>query len=72
MNTPPLGVALNECIQLNELGNRLLFRDKRSRVTMVDLDSQKRHCLLYFCTYVQWVPASDVIVAQSSSNLHVW
>eukprot|EP01035_Chromulina_nebulosa_P019403 gene19403-25277_t len=28
--------------------------------------------LLNFCTYVQWVPRSDVVVAQNHSNLCVW
>lgn len=28
--------------------------------------------LLPFCAYVQWVPGSDVIVAQSHENLCVW
>ncbi|KNC55624.1 intraflagellar transporter 172 [Thecamonas trahens ATCC 50062] len=28
--------------------------------------------LLSYCSYVQWVPFSDVVVAQSRSTLHVW
>lgn len=28
--------------------------------------------LLSFCSYVQWVPGSDVVVAQNRGNLCVW
>ncbi|PIC15412.1 hypothetical protein B9Z55_022396 [Caenorhabditis nigoni] len=59
-------------IELNEPASKLLYRDKRSKVTLVDIDSDQRTVLLTFCTYVQWVPMSDVIVAQSGDNLSVW
>lgn len=29
-------------------------------------------CLITACSYVQWVPQSDVIVAQSGPQLCVW
>lgn len=28
--------------------------------------------ILNFCSYVQWVPGSDVLVAQNQNNLCVW
>lgn len=28
--------------------------------------------LLSFCSYVQWVPGSDVVVAQNRGNLCIW
>lgn len=28
--------------------------------------------ILNFCSYVQWVPGSDVLVAQNRNNLCVW
>lgn len=28
--------------------------------------------MINFCSYVQWVPKSDVVVAQSGENLSVW
>ena len=28
--------------------------------------------LLNFCNYAQWVPESNVIVAQNRNNLYVW
>uniref|UniRef100_A0A1I7TZF2 WD_REPEATS_REGION domain-containing protein n=1 Tax=Caenorhabditis tropicalis TaxID=1561998 RepID=A0A1I7TZF2_9PELO len=59
-------------IELNESASKLLYRDKRSKVTLVDITTDQRNVLLSFCTYVQWVPMSDVIVAQSGDNLSVW
>ncbi|CAI4221536.1 unnamed protein product [Auanema sp. JU1783] len=59
-------------LELNEEANLLLFRDKRSRVILVDLATERQTTLISFCTYVQWVPMSDVIVAQSGDTLHIW
>lgn len=59
-------------LELNGRGDLLLFRDKKRYLHIFDLSSQSRHQLLSFCTYVQWVPNSDVIVAQSRSNMCVW
>ena len=47
-------------------------RDKRRHLHLYDVDLQTRFTLLNFCTYVQWVPDSDVVVAQNRSNLCVW
>ncbi|EPB77379.1 tetratricopeptide repeat protein [Ancylostoma ceylanicum] len=57
-------------LELSESATKLLFRDKRSRLTL--LDGTRQTTLLNFCTYVQWVPGSDVVVAQSGNTLHVW
>jgi intraflagellar transport protein 172 len=59
-------------LELNSRGNLLLFRDKRRHLHLYDVDLQTRFTLLNFCTYVQWVPDSDVVVAQNRSNLCVW
>ncbi|KAJ1353158.1 Intraflagellar transport protein osm-1 [Parelaphostrongylus tenuis] len=61
-------LSLVKCIC--ERATKLLFRDKRSRLTLLEGDRQTT--LLNFCTYVQWVPGSEVIVAQSGNTLHVW
>ncbi|WIA40104.1 hypothetical protein OEZ86_013511 [Tetradesmus obliquus] len=58
--------------ELNLRGSHLLFRDKRHQLHVYDLAAQTRSSLLDFCQYVQWVPGSDVVVAQSRSNLCVW
>ncbi|GMT33310.1 hypothetical protein PFISCL1PPCAC_24607, partial [Pristionchus fissidentatus] len=72
-HTIPHGNSI-DWLELNETGRKLLFRDKRQRVHLVDLSGSdlKQSNLLSFCTYCQWVPTSDVIVAQSADMLHVW
>ncbi|RLN31787.1 hypothetical protein BBO99_00001824 [Phytophthora kernoviae] len=59
-------------LELNSRGNLLLFRDKRRQLHLFDVDTQKRSTLLNYCNYVQWVPESDVVVAQNRGNLSVW
>ena len=59
-------------LELNERGNMLLFRDKRRQLHLYDVIQQNRSTLLSYCNYVQWVPASDVVVAQNRNNLCVW
>lgn len=39
---------------------------------LYDIASATRTTLLSFSSYVQWVPNSDVVVAQNRSNLCVW
>ena len=36
------------------------------------MEKQGRTTILNYCTYVQWVPLSDVVVAQNRGNLCVW
>ncbi|XP_077991845.1 intraflagellar transport protein 172 homolog [Glandiceps talaboti] len=59
-------------LELNETGRKLLFRDKRLRLQLYDIDSQTKSSILNYCTFVQWVPQSDVVVAQNRGNLCVW
>lgn len=59
-------------LELNGRADLLLFRDKKHILYKFDIDTQIRQQLLNFCTYVQWVPDSDVVVAQNRSNLCVW
>ena len=59
-------------LELNSRGNLLLFRDKRRYLHLYNIETQIRNQLLNFCTYVQWVPNSDVVVAQNRNNLCVW
>ena len=53
-------------------GRKLLFRDKRSRLNLVDVETLEKTSVLNYCTFVQWVPSSDVVVAQSRDNMAVW
>lgn len=39
---------------------------------LADLKTDRKISLLDYCSYVQWVPNSDVIVAQSSDQLCIW
>lgn len=59
-------------LELSGNANLLLFRDKRRHLHLYTIETQTRIQLLNFCTYVQWVPGSDVIVAQNRGNLCVW
>lgn len=57
---------------MNETGRKLLFRDQKLRLYIVDLATSMKTLLLATCLFVEWVAGSDVIVAQSPSLLHVW
>merc|ERR1719162_1346463 len=52
--------------------NKLIFRDKRRQLYLFDIETQTRTTLLNYCNYVQWVPESDVVVAQNRGQLCVW
>lgn len=36
------------------------------------METRERNCILNFCSFVQWVPDSDVVVAQNRNNLCIW
>ena len=59
-------------MEMNGRATKLLFRDKRRALHLYDIASQTRSTLLSFSSYVQWVPNSDVVVAQNRGNLCVW
>uniref|UniRef100_A0A3B4BGA9 Intraflagellar transport protein 172 homolog n=1 Tax=Periophthalmus magnuspinnatus TaxID=409849 RepID=A0A3B4BGA9_9GOBI len=59
-------------LELNETGKKLLFTDKKLRLHLFDLASTLKCTLLGFCSFVQWIPGSDVVVAQNRANLCVW
>mmetsp|Transcript_15284 Transcript_15284/g.25210 ORF Transcript_15284/g.25210 Transcript_15284/m.25210 type:complete len:1767 (+) Transcript_15284:218-5518(+) len=59
-------------LELNMGASKLLFRDKRRQLHLYDLATQTRSTLLNYCSYVQWVPGADVVVAQNRGNLCVW
>ncbi|KAJ3373895.1 hypothetical protein GGF31_008780 [Allomyces arbusculus] len=59
-------------LELSGKANKLLFRDKKKQLHLFDVATQQSVTLLAYCTYVQWVPNSDVVVAQSRTNLCVW
>ncbi len=59
-------------LELSGKADKLLFRDKNCQLHLFDIESQTRATLLHYCGYVQWVPNSDVVVAQSRGNLCIW
>lgn len=59
-------------LELSPRAGHLLFRDKKRHLYLYDLAKQERSTLLNYCQYVQWVPGSDVIVAQSRTNMCIW
>ena len=59
-------------LELSGKGEKLLFRDKKHKLCLYDIASQSQATMLHFCSYVQWVPLSDVVVAQSRGNLCIW
>ncbi|XP_071324251.1 intraflagellar transport protein 172 homolog [Trachinotus anak] len=59
-------------LELNETGRKLLFRDKKLRLHLYDIETAVKTTVLSFCSYVQWVPGSDVVVAQNRGNLCIW
>ncbi|CAM9769485.1 unnamed protein product, partial [Phaeothamnion confervicola] len=59
-------------LELNGRGNLLLFRDCHRQLHLYNLDTATRTTLLNYCGYVQWVPDSDVAVAQNRGELCVW
>eukprot|EP00760_Papus_ankaliazontas_P035970 PhM_4_TR811/c0_g1_i1/m.62923/K19676/IFT172; intraflagellar transport protein 172 len=61
-----------EWLELNAKATKLLYRDKHKQLYLFDLNTQLSSTLLNFCTFVQWVPNSDVVVAQNRQDLCVW
>ncbi|XP_053239953.1 intraflagellar transport protein 172 homolog isoform X3 [Podarcis raffonei] len=59
-------------LELNETGHKLLFRDKKMKLHLYDIESATKTTILSYCSYVQWVPGSDVVVAQNRNSLCVW
>ncbi|EDW33148.1 GL24638 [Drosophila persimilis] len=59
-------------LELSETAHKLLFRDKKLRLVLVDNYTGKKQTLLSNISFVQWVPQSDVVVAQSHTNLAIW
>ena len=39
---------------------------------MYDISTGTKSTVLNYCSYVQWVPDSDVVVAQNRNNLCIW
>ena len=59
-------------LELNNRVTHLLFRDKKRKLHLVDLKTEKKTTLCEHVSYTQWVPGADVVVAQAGKTLNVW
>jgi len=59
-------------LALNQAGTKMIFRDKRKQLHLFSIKEQTKSTLLNFCSYVNWVPGTDVVVAQNKNTLCVW
>lgn len=59
-------------LELNKNGNKLIFRDRKRHLYLYYIFENKKITLLNYCGYVQWVPNSEVLVAQERTNICVW
>lgn len=59
-------------IRNNVPRNRFPYSFVSFQLHLYDVESQSRTTILNYCSYVQWVPLSDVVVAQNRGNLCVW
>ena len=59
-------------LELNKNGNKLIFRDRKRHLYLYYIFEKKKVTLLNFCGFVQWVPNSEVLVAQERKNVCVW
>lgn len=59
-------------LELNTTCSHLIFRDKKQNLTMYDLSTGIKNQILSHCGYTQWIPCTDVLVAQSQQSMCVW
>lgn len=59
-------------LELNVSGTMLLLRDTKRSLYVFNLVTHQLNGLLNACSYAQWVPEANVIVAQSKKSLYVW
>ena len=59
-------------LTLNQKGTKLLFRDKQKQAYLFDISTQTKITLINYCSYVNWVLDTDVVVAQNKNLLCIW
>lgn len=59
-------------LELNVSGTMLLFRDSKRSLYVYNLVNHTLNGLLSACSYAQWAPDANVVVAQSKKQLYVW
>jgi intraflagellar transport protein 172 len=59
-------------LELSDKCHHIIFRDTKRNLYIFDnLRKVKTH-LLSVCGYAQWVPSSDVVVAQNGQMMQIW
>ena len=77
-----------EYLEFGKSGNKLIFRDSSKKLNLLLLrinpnennqniniksnESYKSIAILNLCSFVQWVPNTEILVAQSRQDLFVW
>lgn len=61
-----------EFLEFNKSGNKLVFRDSKKNLNMLNVITGDKITLLTLCGYVQWIPNTEVLVAQNPKNMIVW
>lgn len=65
--------ACVDWLELSENANHLLIRDRKHQLILVNAkNSSSSVTLLPFCSFAQWIPQSDAVVAQSKDNISIW
>ena len=59
-------------LELNTRGDILIFRDKKRNLYVFDTKSRAKSLVLFWSGYVQWIPDSNGLVAQSRDKMCVW
>ena len=59
-------------IELSQKGHHIIFRDEKRNLYIFDSFRKKKSLMLKRCGYTQWVPSSDVVLAQSGDTMHVY
>eukprot|EP00388_Colpodella_angusta_P012990 GDKJ01032737.1.p1 GENE.GDKJ01032737.1~~GDKJ01032737.1.p1 ORF type:complete len:1590 (-),score=430.57 GDKJ01032737.1:125-4765(-) len=71
-----LGRVAHDCpldfLEISPIGDKIIFRDFRKHLYLYDLVTKTKTTFLSVCSYAQWVPDAEVVVAQSGNTLSVW
>lgn len=71
-----LGRMSHDCpldfLELSPQGDKVIFRDYRKHLHLYDLQTKEKTTFLSLCSYAQWVPDAEVVVAQSQNTISVW
>jgi intraflagellar transport protein 172 len=61
-----------EFLDLSKTGDKIIFRDIKKTLYLFNIPEKKKYILLNYCNFVQWIPETQVLVAQENKNLCIW